>query len=67
MQLYWVIKVRQHFHWGKWFTRDQNQQKVPHLIQEIDAMGTISSQERTTNLGGCLKVGSTTIPNLPPY
>ena len=43
IQLYWVIKAGQLLHQGKWFTRDQVQQKFPHLMEELNAMGTIAS------------------------
>ena len=43
IQLYWVVKAGQLLHQGKWFTRDQAQQKFPHLMEELNAMGTISS------------------------
>jgi hypothetical protein len=41
--LYRVVKTGQLLHQGKWLTRDQVQQKFPHLMEEINAMGTISS------------------------
>ena len=43
IQLYCVVKVGQLLHQGKWFTRDQVQQKFPHLMDELNAMGTIAS------------------------
>ena len=43
IQLYQVVKAGQLLHQGKWFTRDQVQQKFPHLMEEINAMGTNSS------------------------
>jgi hypothetical protein len=43
IQLYRVVKVGQLLHQGKWFTRDQVQQKFPHLMEELNAMGTIAS------------------------
>jgi hypothetical protein len=42
-QLYQVVKVGQLLHQGKWLTRDQVQQRFPHLMKEINAMGTIAS------------------------
>ena len=43
MQLYQVVKVGQLLHQGKWLTRDQVQQKFPHLMEALNAMGTIAS------------------------
>ena len=43
IQLYRVVKAGQLLHQGKWFTRDQVQQKFPHLMEELNAMGTIVS------------------------
>ena len=43
IQLYRVVKAGQILHQGKWFTKDQVQQKFPHLMEELNAMGTISS------------------------
>ena len=43
IQLYWVVKVGQLLHQGKWFTRDQVQQKFPHLMDELNTMGPIAS------------------------
>ena len=43
IQLYRVVKVGQVLHQGKWFTRDQVQQKFPHLMEELNEMGTIAS------------------------
>ena len=43
IQLYRVVKAGQLLHRGKWFTRDQVQQKFPHLMEELNAMGTIAS------------------------
>ena len=43
IQLYRVVKAGQFLHQGKWLTRDQVQQKFPHLMEELNAMGTISS------------------------
>jgi hypothetical protein len=43
IQLYQVVKVGKLLHQGKWLTRSQIQQKFPHLMEELDAMGTISS------------------------
>ena len=40
--LYRVVKVGQLLHQGKWLTRDQVQQKFPHLMEELNAMGTIA-------------------------
>jgi hypothetical protein len=41
--LYRVVKEGQLLHQGKWLTRDQVQQKFPHLMEEHNTMGTISS------------------------
>jgi uncharacterized protein (DUF952 family) len=41
--LYRVVKAGQLLHQGKWLTRDQVQQKFPHLMEELNAMGTIAS------------------------
>ena len=43
IQLYQVVKVGQLLHHGKWLTRDQVHQKFPHLIEELNTMGTIAS------------------------
>ena len=43
IQLYRVFKAGQLLHEGKWFTRDQVQQKLPHIMEELNAMGTIAS------------------------
>ena len=43
IQLYRVIKAGQLLQQGKWFTREQVQQKFPHLMEELNAMGTIAS------------------------
>ena len=43
IQLYRVVKAGQILHQGKWLTRDQVQQKFPHLMEELNAMGTIAS------------------------
>ena len=43
IQLYRVFKAGQLLHQGKWLTRDQVQQKFPHLMKELKAMGTITS------------------------
>ena len=43
IQLYRVFKASQLMHQGKWFTRDQVQQKLPHLMEELNAMGNIAS------------------------
>ena len=43
IQLYWVVKAGQLLHQGKWLTRDQVQQKFPHLMEELNEMGTIAS------------------------
>jgi hypothetical protein len=40
---YRVVKAGQLLHQGKWLTRDQVQQKFPHLMEELNAMGTIAS------------------------
>jgi hypothetical protein len=41
--LYRVVKAGQLLHQGKWLTRDQVQQKFPHLMEELNAIGTIAS------------------------
>ena len=43
IQLYQVVKYGQLLHQGKWFTRDQVQEKFPHLVEELNTMGTIAS------------------------
>jgi hypothetical protein len=43
IQLYRVVKAGQILHQGKWLTKDQVQQKFPHLMEELNAMGTIAS------------------------
>ena len=43
IQLYRVVKAGRFLHQSKWLTRSQIQQKFPHLMEEIDAMKTISS------------------------
>jgi hypothetical protein len=43
IQLYQVVKAGQLLHQGKWLTMDQVQQKFPHLMEELNAMGTIAS------------------------
>ena len=43
IQLYRVVKACQLLHNGKWLTMDQVQQKFPHLMEELNAMGTIAS------------------------
>jgi hypothetical protein len=43
IQLYRVVKAGQLLHQGKWLTRDQVQQKFPHLMEELNVMGTIAS------------------------
>jgi hypothetical protein len=43
IQLYQVVKSGQVLHQGKWLTRDQVQQKFPHLMEELNVMGTIDS------------------------
>ena len=43
IQLYRVVKDGQLLHQGKWLTRDQVQQKFPHLMEELNTMETIYS------------------------
>lgn len=43
IQLYQVVKVGELLHRGKWFTKDQVQQQFPHLMEALNAMGTIAS------------------------
>jgi hypothetical protein len=43
IQLYKVVKTRQLHHQGKWLTRSHIQQKFPHMMEELNAMATISS------------------------
>jgi len=43
IQLYRVVKAGQILQQGKWLTRDQVQQKFPHLMEALNVMGTISS------------------------
>ena len=40
IQLYRVVKASQLLDQGKWLTRDQVQQKFPHLMEELNAMGS---------------------------
>ena len=42
--LYRVVQAGQLLHQGKWLTRDQFQQKFPHLMEELNAMGTVITQ-----------------------
>jgi len=43
IQMYQVVKADQLLHQGKWLTRDQVEQKFPHLMEELKAMETIAS------------------------
>ena len=43
IQLYQVIKAGQLLCQGKWLMRDQVHHKFPHLMEELNAMGTIAS------------------------
>ena len=43
IRLYRVVKAGQLLHQGKWLTRDQVQQNFPHLMEELNTMGTIAS------------------------
>ena len=43
IQLYRVVKAGKLLHQGKWLTRAQVQQKFPHLMEKLNAMGTIAS------------------------
>ena len=43
IHLYQVVKAGQLLHQGKWLTRDQVQQKLRHLMEELNGMGTIAS------------------------
>ena len=43
IQLYRVVKFGQLLHQGKWLTMDQVQQKFPYLMEELNAMVTITS------------------------
>jgi len=43
IQMYRIVKAGQLLHQGKWLTSDQVQQKFPHLMEELNAMGTIAS------------------------
>ena len=43
IQLYRVFEASQLLRQGKWFTKDQVQQNFPHLMEELDAMGTTAS------------------------
>jgi len=43
IQIYQVAKAGQLLHQGKWLSRDQVQQKFPHLMEELNVMGTIAS------------------------
>lgn len=46
-KLYRVVKARQLFFQGKWLNMSQIQQKFPHLMRELDEMGTL-----TQHIGG---------------
>ena len=41
IQLYRVFKAGQLLHQGKSLTKDQVQQKFPHLMEELNAMGPL--------------------------
>jgi hypothetical protein len=41
IQLYRVVKVGQLLHQGKWLTRDQVQQKFPHLMEALTQWGPL--------------------------
>ena len=43
IQMYHIVKAGQLLQQGKWFTRDQVQQKFPHLMEELNAIGNIAS------------------------
>lgn len=43
IQLYLVFKIGQLLHQGKWLTKDQVQQKFPHLMEALNEMGAIAS------------------------
>ena len=43
IQLYRVVKAGQLLHQGKWLTKDQVQKNIPHLMEDLHAMGTIAS------------------------
>jgi len=43
IQLYRVVETGQLLQQGKWLTRDQVQQKFPHLMEALYAMGTFAS------------------------
>ena len=43
IQLYRVVKAGELLQQSKWLTKVQIQQKFPHLLRELDAMGTIAS------------------------
>ena len=43
IQLYRVVKAGQFLHQGKWITKDQVQQKFPHLMEEFKGLRTINS------------------------
>jgi hypothetical protein len=43
IQLYWVVKVGQLLHQGKWLTWIQIQHKFTHLMGALNAMETIAS------------------------
>ena len=52
IQPYRVVKEGQLLHQGKWLTRDQVQQKFPHLMEEVNTMGTISFLRGGNDPGG---------------
>jgi hypothetical protein len=43
IQLYQVVKAERLLHQGKWLTRDQIQQKFPHMMVAVTVMETIAS------------------------
>jgi hypothetical protein len=43
IQLYGVVKAGHLLHQGMWLNQSQIQQKFPHLMGELNAMGTIAS------------------------
>ena len=43
IQLFRIVKTGKLLHHGKWLTKNQVQQKFPHLMGELNAMETMAS------------------------
>jgi hypothetical protein len=61
IQPYRVVKEDQLLHQGRWLTRDQVQQKFPHLMEALNAMGTIDFSKG----GGMIQVDIGGHPPIP--